>query len=138
MWAINQIQINHQNEIGAMTWRAAVLLASTLFLAGALLVGCAAEPTAKSVSQSSVLAQRSVSSRDAENLAFAYRRQAKILREVASRLEAEATLYQQRLGAAHEWARQSREAANATWAAAEEADEMARSYQRQVPNGRVY
>lgn len=125
------------NEVTAITCRATVLLASTLFLAAGLLFGCAADPSAKVVSQSSVLAQRSVSSRDAENLAFAYRRQAKVLREVAGRLEAEATLYQQQLGADHEWARRSREAANATWVAAEEADEMARSYQRESLRERV-
>ena len=121
-----------------MKYHSTVLLGSSLFFAAALLAGCAAEQNAKAESQSSVLAQHDASSRDAENLAFAYRRQAKILRDVASRLEVEATLYQQHLGADHEWARQSREAANATWAAAEEADEMARTYQQQLPHGRVY
>ncbi|MGH9782927.1 MAG: hypothetical protein ACRD88_01975, partial [Terriglobia bacterium] len=71
-------------------------------------------------------------------LAFAYRRQAKVLRDVASRIEVEAALYQQQLGPDHERTRESREAANAAWAAAEEADEMARTYQQQFPNGRVY
>lgn len=137
MLAINQIEISDKNEAPAMTWCAAAVLAGNLFLAASLLVGCAADPSPKAVSQSSVLAQRSVSSRDAENLAFAYRRQAKVLREVAGRLEAEATLYQQQLGADHEWARRSREAANATWVAAEEADEMARSYQRESLRERV-
>ena len=85
-----------------------------------------------------MLTQHSVSSRDAGNLAFAYRQQAKVLRDVASRLEVEADLYQQQLGADHERTRQSREAANAAWAAAEEADDMARTYQQQLPHGRVY
>jgi len=85
-----------------------------------------------------VLAHHDASSRDAGNLVFVYRRQAKVLRDVASRLEVEAALYQQQLGADHEWTRESREAANATWAAAEEADEMARTYQEQLPHGRVY
>ena len=116
----------------------AVLLGSSLFFTAAVLAGCATEPNAKSVSQTSVLTEHSVSSRDAGNLAFVYSRQAKVLRDVASRLEVETARYQQQLGADHEWTRQSREAANATWAAAEEADEMARTYQQQLPHGRVY
>ena len=115
-----------------------VLLGSSLVVAAAVLAGCAAEPNANAVSQSSVLTQHSVSSRDAGNLAFAYRRQAKVLRDVASRFEVEAVLYQQQLGADHERTRESREAANAAWAAAEEADEVARTYQQQLSQGRVY
>ena len=138
MVGINQIKINHQKEIMAMKRYPAVLLGSSLFFAAALLAGCAAEPNAKAVSQPSVLAHHDASSRDAGNLVFVYRRQAKVLRDVASRLEVEAALYQQQLGADHEWTRESREAANATWAAAEEADEMARTYQEQLPHGRVY
>jgi len=84
------------------------------------------------------LTEQSVSSRDAGNLAFTYRQQAKLLRDVASRLEVEGAWYQQQLGGDHERTRQSREAANAAWAAAEEADEMARTYQQQLPHGRVY
>jgi len=114
-----------------------VLLGGSLFVVAAVLAGCAAEPNAKAVSHSSVLTQHKVSSRDAGNLAFAYRRQAEVLRDVASRLEVEAAWSQQELGANHEWSRQSREAANAAWAAAEEADEIARSYQEQVAHGRV-
>jgi hypothetical protein len=70
-------------------------------------------------------------------LGFVYRRQAKVLRDVASRLEVETALYQQQLGAAHDRTRESRESANAAWAAAEEADEVARTYQQQSPHGRV-
>jgi len=138
MLGISQTMINHQKEIMAMKRHPAGLLGSSLFFAAALLAGCAAEPNAKAVSQLSVLTEHSVSSRDAGNLAFAYRRQAKVLRDVASRLEVEAALYQQQLGADHERTRESREAANAAWAAAEEADEMARTYQQQFPHGRVY
>ena len=116
----------------------AVLLGNSLFVTAAVLAGCAAEPNANALSQSSVLTQHRVSSRDAGNLVFAYRRQAKVLRDVASRLEVEADAYQQQLGEDHEWTRQSREAANAAWAAAEEADEVARTYQQQLPQGRAY
>jgi hypothetical protein len=138
MLGINQIKINHQKEVTAMKRHPVVLLGSSLLFAAAVLAGCAAEPNAKAVSQSSVLTQHDGSSRDAGNLAFAYRRQAKVLRDVAGRFEVEAALYQQQLGADHERTRQSREVANAAWAAAEEADEMARTYQQQVPHGRVY
>ncbi len=138
MLAINQIKIEHQKEVRTMKRHPVVLLGSSLFFAAALLAGCAAEPNAKAVSQSSVLTQHSVSSRSAGNLVFAYRRQAKVLRDVASRLEAEATLYQQQLGADHDWATQSREAANATWAAAEEADGIARTYEQQLRREREY
>jgi len=138
MLGINQIKIHHQKEVTAMKRHPVVLLGSSLVVAAAVLAGCAAEPNAKVVSQLSVLTEHSVSSRDAGNLAFAYRRQAKVLRDVASRLEVEAVLYQQQLGADHERTRESREAANAAWAAAEEADEMARTYQQQSPQGRGY
>lgn len=121
-----------------MTRHPAVLLGSSLLVAAAVLASCAAEPNANAVSRSSVLTPHSVSARDAGNLAFAYRRQAKVLRDVASRLEVEAALYLQQLGADHDRTRESREAANAAWAAAEEADEMARTYQQQSPQGRVY
>ena len=138
LMSINQMKINQQKEIMAMKRHPTVLLGSSLFFAAALLAGCAAEPNAKAVSQPSVLAHHDASSRDAGNLVFVYRRQAKVLRDVASRLEVEAARYQQQLGADHVWTRESREAANATWAAAEEADEMARTYQEQLPHGRVY
>jgi hypothetical protein len=120
-----------------MKRHSAVLLGSSLVVAAAVLAGCAAEPNANVVSRSSVLTQHRVSSRDAGNLGFVYRRQAKVLRAVASRLEVETALYQQQLGAAHDRTRESREAANAAWAAAEEADEVARTYQQQSPQGRV-
>ncbi len=138
MMGINQIKINLQKEITARKRYPAVLFGSSLIFAAAVMAGCAAEPTAKAVSKPSVLAQHSASSRDAGNLVFVYRHQAKVLRDVASRLEVEAARYQQHLGADHEWTRQNREAANATWAAAEEADENARTYQQQLPQGRLY
>lgn len=116
----------------------AVLLGISLVVAAAVLAGCAAEPNANAVSRSSVLTPHRVSARDAGNLAFAYRHQAKVLRDVASRFEVETALYQQKLGADHDRTRESREAANAAWAAAEEADEVARTYQQQSPQGRVY
>ena len=116
----------------------AVHLGISLIVAAAVLAGCAAEPNANAVSRSSGLTPHRVSSRDAGNLVFVYRHQAKVLRDVASRLEVETALYQQQLGAEHDRTRESREAANAAWAAAEEADEMARTYQQQSPQGRVY
>ena len=138
MLGLNQMKINYQREVTAMKRHPAMLLGSSLFFTAAVLAGCAAEPNAKAVFQSSMLTQHSVSSRDAGNLALAYRRQAKVLRDVANRLEVETAWYQQQLGADHERTRQSREAANATWAAAEEADELARTYQQQLLHGRVY
>jgi hypothetical protein len=115
----------------------AMFLGSSLVVAAAVLVGCAAEPNANAVARSSVLTQHRVSSRDAGNLASAYRRQAQVLRDVASRFEVETALYQQQLGADADRTRESREAANAAWAAAEEADEIARTYQQQSPQARV-
>ena len=116
----------------------AMLLGSGLVVAAVVLAGCAAEPNANAISRSSVLTQHRVSSRDAGNLAYAYRRQAQVLRDVASRFEVETALYHQQLGADDDRTRESREAANAAWAAAEEADEIARTYQQQSPQGRVY
>lgn len=138
MLGLTQIRINHHKEITAMKHHPVVHLGSSLFFAAAVLAGCATEPNAKALSPSSMLTRHDVSSRDAGNLAFAYRQQAKVLRDVASRLDAEAAMYQQQLGADHERTKQSREAANAAWAAAEEADEVARTYQQQLPQGRVY
>jgi len=138
MLAINQIKIEHQKEVRTMKRHPVMLLGISLFVAAAVLAGCAAEPNANAVSRSSVLTQHSVSSRDAGNLVFVYLHQAKVMRDVASRLEVEAVLYQQQLGADHDRTRESREAANAAWAAAEEADEIARTYQQQLPHGRGY
>ena len=116
----------------------AMLLGSSLVVAAAVLAGCAGEPNANAAARSSVLTPHRVSARDAGNLAFAYRHQAKVLRDVASRLEVEAASYQQQRGADDDRTRESREAANAAWAAAEEADEIARTYQQQSPQGRGY
>ena len=116
----------------------AMLLGSSLVVAATVLAGCVAEPSANTAARSSVLTQHRVSARDAGNLAFAYRHQAKVLRDVASRFEIETALYQQQLGADDDRTRKSREAANAAWAAAEEADEVARTYQQQSPQGRMY
>lgn len=74
----------------------------------------------------------------AGDLAFQHRRQATGLRELAQRYELEATALAAMKGAVHEDTLRSRELAKTLWAAADEADQTAREYRRQLPHNRVY
>lgn len=67
-----------------------------------------------------------------------YRQQASELRNAAARFEWEAEWYVQRAGKDSQQAKQKQELAKQTWAAAAEADALAREYRSQLPHNFVY
>jgi hypothetical protein len=69
---------------------------------------------------------------------FKYRQQAAELRAIAGRYELEARQSAGVRGEGDKQARHSLENAQALWTAAEEADQLAREYQRAVPHGQIY
>jgi hypothetical protein len=104
----------------------------------ALAAGCAEVTPQDSVISQSIVAPKPVSQREAANQAFEYRRQAAELRGIARRLELETNIYKKQGGEPSERTRAGLEQANAMWAAAEEAEQVAREYQRQVPHGQAF
>ena len=73
----------------------------------------------------------------ARHLGFSYRRQAAEISEMARRMELEASLVSRQLGQNHEETGRRLAQVKELLAAAEEADELARTYGRQVPHGQV-
>ena len=78
-----------------------------------------------------------VSQEQARQLAFTYRRQATDLHELGQRMEYEAKWYSGRLGANQEESTRRQLQSKNVLSAAEDADELARAYQRQVPHGQM-
>ncbi len=103
-----------------------------------LAVGCAEVTPQDSVISQSIAAPKPVSQREAADQAFEYRRQAAELRGMARRLELETNIYKKQGGEPSERTRAGLEQANAMWAAAEEAEQVAREYRRQVPHGQAF
>jgi hypothetical protein len=97
------------------------------------IVGCITGPADRVDTSGSAISQQSLGDK-----AFQYRRQAGELREMARRLEMEAEWYAQLAGQESEQAKHARDMAKSFWATAEEADDLARQYQSQVPHGQVY
>ncbi len=112
------------------------LFTSSLVLTAILFTGCAADSLEPSRSQNDPLPW-AVTQREASDLMFKYRRQAAELRAIASRYELEAQQFARVRGEGDEQTRRSLENAKTLWAAADEADQLAREYQRQVPHGQV-
>ncbi len=113
----------------------------SLLLTTALLAGCATDAPGPARSAGDFTpgpGPGMVSQREASDLVFKYRRQAAELRAVASRYEFEARQSAGVSGGGDEQARRSLENAKALWAAADEADRLAREYQRAVPHGQIY
>jgi hypothetical protein len=78
-----------------------------------------------------------VTQREAGDLAFQYHQQALELSKMARRLELEAQWYEER-GEQDERVQDMRNKAQQLFIAAQEADQRAQEYRRQVPHGRVY
>lgn len=109
-----------------------IMLGSVLMLAAPGITGCAtATPDTQQGARISLTQQ-------AGDLAFQHRRQAMSLRELAQRYELEAAALAVMKGAEHEDTIRSRDLAKTFWAAADEADQTAREYRRQLPHNRVY
>jgi hypothetical protein len=101
-----------------------------------LSAGCAADRTHSSSEPLSSKQPSFVSQEQARHLAFAYRRQAADIRELARRIELEALLAGRQSGFSQEESRRLVQAKE-LFAAAEEADELAFIYRRQVPHGQM-
>lgn len=77
------------------------------------------------------------SQEDLAHKALEYREQARVLRDMAERREAEAALQSQELGPDHESVQRKRKLAEELRNKADEAEATARDLQRQVPHGMV-
>ena len=99
--------------------------------------GCATDLTQSSNVRQSGMPVGFVTQDQARHLAFNHRRQATEISELARRLELEASLLSRQLGPNHEESIRRLAQVKEFLAAAEEADELARAYGRQVPHGQV-
>ena len=112
----------------------------TRFLAGSVIVvamwfaGCATEVSTPVAGDE----HRVVTQQEASDLMFKYRQQAIEFRDMAKRMEMEANWYGGRFGQTDERAQESREKANQLWIAAQEAEQLAHDYGRQVPHGQIF
>ena len=130
---------HHQDgkkEDGMRQTRIALGIAA-VFTTSLGLASCATSSGEQLQDSSRGMRSQAVSQRQAGDLAFEYRQQAAILRQMAQEAEAEARWNGQ--GSEDRGAvDQKQERARQLWAAAEEVDQLARSYREQVPHGQVY
>lgn len=110
---------------------------SSAIVFAAVMAGCAANLPDGIGSAPATVQAKAVSQSKARDLVFKYRQQASDLRELARRQEAEAQWSTGHVGQTDEQVRASRERARQWWAAAEEAEQLAHDYRRQVPHGQV-
>ncbi|MEW6543289.1 MAG: hypothetical protein AB1411_06720 [Nitrospirota bacterium] len=108
------------------------LLGSGLLLSAVIVAGCPAGPPERKATPDVSL------SKSPADLAFEYRRQAAMFRNMAARLELEAGWHAKQGGQDSEQAKRSREMAKEMRSAADEADQMAREYRSQLPHNQVY
>jgi hypothetical protein len=109
-----------------------MMIGSVLMLAMTGATGCATAPPAGQGTTQATATQQ------AGDLAFQYRRQAMELRELARHHELEAQVLATMKGSEHEETLRSLDLAKSLLAAADEADQIAREYRRQIPHNRVY
>ena len=107
-----------------------LLLGSGLVLISAVLGGCATGSSGPDAAGAGM-------NRSPSEIAFHYRQQAAELRDMARRLELEAEWYAT-VAKTEERAKRSREMAKSFRDTADEADQRAREYQRQVPHNQVF
>lgn len=108
------------------------LLGSGVVLIAALLAGCATEPMEGAGTPGVAIKPGPA------DPVFHYRQQAADLRNMAKRLEMEAAWLEKQGEHGQEQAKRSRDMARDFVAAAEQADQQATEYQRQVPHGQIY
>lgn len=113
------------------------IIHTSMMAALLLSAGCATDLTQSSNEGPSANPVGFVTQDQARHLAFAYRRQATEVNELARRIELEASLLSRQLGPDHEESTHRLAQVKKLLAAAEEADELARAYGRQVPHGRM-
>jgi hypothetical protein len=110
---------------------------SSAIVLAVVMTGCAANLPEGIASAPAAVQPESVPQSEAANVAFKYRQQAADLRDMARRLDAEVQWLTGHGGSTDEQVRLSREKARQLWAAADQADQWAPDYRRQVPHGRV-
>ena len=112
--------------------------AATALCLSSMLTGCASTTSDRpSMTDAAAIANASGPGlRKTSDLVFEYRQQAAELRQMARRLELEASLYAQRQDQLQ--ATRNRELAKDALLSAEAADQRARDYQQQLPHGQVY
>ena len=103
-------------------------IAVGLALSAVLIVGCATSPSDTRVSSPTQAADR----------AFQYRQQADELNRMAERLEAESQWYAQQGGQDSEQAKKARDMAANLRTSAQEAEQKAEEYRRQVPHNQIF
>lgn len=113
-------------------------ITATAFAMAGLMAACATQQAPMAQSQSVQARPQVVTQHEASELALRYGQQATQYRELATRFDTEAQWYGGRFGGQDSQAQQSLKKAQLLWAAAEEAERIAREYRRQVPHGRMY
>lgn len=108
-----------------------------VFAAMMILAGCAGEMTDTSTASGQPVSPRLASQDQARQLTAQYRRQAADLRDLATRVEWEAQWYESQFGVNDQEASRRRIQARQLWADAEQADQLAIDYRRQVPHGQI-
>jgi hypothetical protein len=103
-----------------------------LISVGAVILGCASGPTtaATSICGSDYACLKQATSR--------YRQQAMQLSALAERYEIDAAAKAQELGQDAEQVKRQRELAKQYWSEAQQADELAQQFRRQLPHNMVY
>jgi hypothetical protein len=102
-----------------------------------LSIGCAIDLTPSSQPATFGTGAAFVSQDQAHDLAFGYRRQAADITDLARRIELEASVFSRQLGFSHQEGTRRWGQVKELLTAAEEANELARTYGRQVPHGQV-
>jgi hypothetical protein len=113
------------------------LIHTSIITALLLSAGCAIDRTQSSSEPPSSKHAGFVSQEQSRHLAFAYRRQAADIRELARRIELEAWFAGRQSGLSHQESTRRLAQVKELLAAAEEADELAFTYGRQVPHGQM-
>lgn len=126
------VQKNDMTSLGRRVFGCAGFLIALFFIGG-----CAADRT-RIVEQGSDLSHTSIVTQEiARDSVIAYRRQAIALHELARMLTMEAEWHRRQAGSDSQEATRRLSEARKVLAAAEQADDLARQYQRQMPHGRV-
>jgi hypothetical protein len=99
--------------------------------------GCATDLTSSSNMQPSGMPVGLVTQDQARQLAFSHRQRASEISELARRIELEAAVFSRQWDPSHEESARRLAQVKQLLAAAEEADELARTYRRQVPHGQM-
>jgi hypothetical protein len=113
------------------------LIHTSILTALLLSAGCATDLTQSSNVRPAEIPLGFVTQDQARHLAFSFRRQASEISELARRIELEASVFSRQLGPSHEESTRRLAQVKQLLAAAEEADERARTYGRQVPHGQM-